>query len=112
MTTTPTGTPPGDDGSIPPGSMAELAVADLVERLGVEPTDVTVVGSESVTWSDGSLGCPEPGMSYTQALVPGHRVVLTVDGATYEYHSGRDAAPFWCPPDRIRPPVDGAAAGT
>ena len=42
--------------------------------------DVTVVSYEDVTWPDGALGCPEPGMSYTQALVPGARLVLEADG--------------------------------
>jgi hypothetical protein len=27
-----------------------------------------VVSAKAVTWSDGSLGCPEPGKLYTQAF--------------------------------------------
>ena len=38
--------------------------------------DLKVLSAEAVTWSDGSLGCPEPGMMYTQALVPGYRVQI------------------------------------
>jgi len=59
--------------------------ADLVARIGVDESAVRVVTVEAVTWRDGSLGCPEPGRSYTQALVPGVRIVLEVDGATYDY---------------------------
>jgi hypothetical protein len=35
-------------------------------------------------------------MSYTQALVDGQRIVLEVDGARYEYHSGAHRPPFLC----------------
>ena len=52
------------------------------------PRAITVVSTDEVTWRDGSIGCPEPGMNYTQALVPGVRVVLELDGVRYEYHAG------------------------
>ena len=32
-----------------------------------------------MTWTDGSLGCPQKGMSYTQALVEGELLLLRVD---------------------------------
>jgi hypothetical protein len=43
-----------------------------------------------VTWNDGSIGCPQPGVSYTQALVEGARVTLLHEGTTYAYHQGGD----------------------
>ena len=64
------------------------AVADLASHLDISPGDVTVVAAREVTWPDGSLGCPEPGMMYTQALVDGTLVVLEADGQRYEYHGG------------------------
>jgi len=57
---------------------------------------MTVVSSESVTFSDGSLGCPLPGVSYTQAQVQGMRVVVEADGRTYDYRFGRGDAPRLC----------------
>jgi hypothetical protein len=80
----------------PGGSVVEQAKADLTKRLGVDSGQVRVVSSDEVTWPDGSLGCPEPGMHYTQALVPGTRTVLEVDGKQYAYHSGGPRAPFLC----------------
>jgi len=71
-------------------------VADLAARLGVDESSITVVSIEEVTWPDGSLGCPQPGMMYTQALVNGSLIVLDVDGTTHEYHSGADGRPFYC----------------
>ena len=75
------------------------ARADLAERLGVESDQVEVISAEVVTWPDGSLGCPEPGMSYTQALVDGSKVVLGHDDRVYVYHAGDDDQPFLCPSD-------------
>jgi hypothetical protein len=76
-----------------------LAREDLGRRLGVDPEELEVVSFEEVTWPDGSLGCPQPGMSYTQALVEGSKVVLGHDGRVYVYHAGDDDQPFLCPSD-------------
>ncbi|MDY0910484.1 hypothetical protein [Microbacterium sp. CFBP9034] len=72
----------------------DAIVADLSRR-GVtgEPE---LVSAEAVTWPNGALGCPKPGMSYTQAMVDGTRVVVTVDGTTYDYRFGRGDAPVLC----------------
>ncbi|WP_350275427.1 hypothetical protein [Kribbella sp. HUAS MG21] len=86
------GTPSGSAG----GTVVDQAKADLSKRLGVAAADVRVVSSEEVTWPDGSLGCPEPGMRYTQALVPGNRTILEAGGKQYAYHSGGHRAPFLC----------------
>ncbi len=64
------------------------AVDDLAGRLDISPDAVTVVEALAVTWPDGSLGCPEPGMMYTQVLVDGTFVLLEADGQRYEYHGG------------------------
>jgi hypothetical protein len=80
----------------PASGPVEQAKADLAKRLGVEAAQVTVVSSSEVTWPDGSLGCPEPGMNYTQALVPGSRIILESAGKQYHYHSGGTRPPFLC----------------
>ena len=69
-------------------------VADLAER-GVTGEPV-LVSAEAVTWPNGALGCPKPGMSYTQAVVDGMRVVVDVDGGSYDYRFGRGDAPVLC----------------
>jgi hypothetical protein len=73
------------------------AVDDLAGRLGAAPDDIEVVSAEEVTWPDGSLGCPQPGMSYTQALVEGSRAVLRYEDRVYVYHARDDDRPFLCP---------------
>lgn len=74
----------------------ETSVADLASRLGVDSEVIEVVSVEEVTWRNGSLGCPQPGMFYTQALVDGLRIVLAVAGRGYHYHQGGQGEPFLC----------------
>lgn len=74
----------------------ESAMTDLAERTGENADAISLVSFEHVTWNDGSLGCPQPGEMYTQALVDGSRTVLEVDGVTYDYHAGADGDPFLC----------------
>ena len=76
--------------------VVQPAVTDLGDRLGVDESAITVVSVEAVTWSNGSLGCPEPGMMYTQALEHGLLIVLEVDATKFEYHSGAGRDPFYC----------------
>jgi len=89
-TTMPSTEPPGAE-----APAAREAVADLAQRLGISEDDVRVASMEEVTWRDGSLGCAQEGMMYTQALVDGSRIVLEVDARTYEYHQGQGRV-FWC----------------
>ena len=85
----PTDWEPGDD-------PVAFAIADLAGWLGVAAEDISLVEQVEVTWNDGSLGCPQPGMAYTQALVDGSRIVLVVEGVSYNYHSRAGHAPFYC----------------
>ena len=94
-----------DVSSLPPSdrSIVEAAVADLAETASVPPEEIEVVSFERVTWSDGSLGCPQPGMLYTQALVDGSLTVLELDAVQYRYHAGTDDRPFLCDSPLAKP---------
>jgi hypothetical protein len=72
------------------------AIADLATSTGADPAVIVVVSEEGVTWRDGSLGCPQPGMVYTQALVGGYRIVLRVHGKEVTYHGRTGKPPFRC----------------
>jgi hypothetical protein len=74
----------------------EVAIADAAERFGVPEDEVAVAGALRVTWSDGSLGCPEDGTMYTQALVPGYLLTIEVAGQRVEYHGAEGQPPFLC----------------
>jgi hypothetical protein len=72
------------------------ATGDLAGRLGVPSGEIELVKESSVTWRNGSMGCPKEGMMYTQALVEGALIVLRVDGKNFQYHSGKGRPPFLC----------------
>ena len=89
--------------ALPPELLAEILSAGADEA-GVEEDAVEVVVAEAVTWSDGSIGCPEPGMMYTQALVPGYRVVLEVDSRQLNFHATEAGDFQFC--EDPRPPLE------
>jgi hypothetical protein len=83
-------------------SLVELASTDA----GVQLDEIRVVTAAAVTWSDGSLGCPEDGQMYTQALVPGYRVILDVAGEELAYHAS-ETGDFRACANPIAPVEDG-----
>lgn len=93
----------------PRASVTVRARADLARRLGVGEDDIEVISEREVTWPDGSIGCPQPGMAYTQALVNGSQIVLRHTGVDYHYHAGGSRGPFYCADPR--PPVPEGAGG-
>lgn len=77
---------PGIVGEVP-ADILDAIVADATDRTDVGADAIEVVRAEAVTWSDGSLDCPEPGMLYTQALVDGYHVVLDAAGTALDYRA-------------------------
>jgi hypothetical protein len=82
------GAAPQGSGEVPPQLLA-IFRDDLARRALVKPEAITVVSATEQEWSDGALGCPQPGQMYTQMIVPGYRVVLQANGDRYFYHSDR-----------------------
>ena len=87
-------------------ALIRAALTDAAQRSGVDERMLKVISAEAVTWPDGSIGCPQPGMLYTQALVPGYRIRIDAGGRVLDYHAGRRGPPGFCPADRVTPPVD------
>ena len=82
----PTASPPPVEGlDQPSANLLDPVVADAAERAGVDVAEVLVVSSTEVEWSDGSLGCPQPGMAYTQALVSGFQIIVQAGGRALDY---------------------------
>jgi hypothetical protein len=72
------------------------AIQDLASRLNITPEEIALVDVAEVVWRDGSLGCPQPGIMYTQALVDGMRIRLSAGEVIYHYHSSIRGQPFLC----------------
>jgi len=99
---------PGAADSVPADLLA-LLKADAAQKANIDASQVEVISARAVTWNDGSLGCPKPGVMYTQALVPGYQVILSAGGAQYTYHTGRGTSFVECRPQLTSPklPVTG-----
>ena len=92
-----------------PAEMIEAALDDAANRSTTARADIKVTSAEAVTWSDGSLGCPQPGMLYTQALVAGYRIVLHAGTQVLNYHAAARGKPVFCPASRVVAPTAGPA---
>jgi hypothetical protein len=99
---------PAEPEEAPVDDVTAQAKADLAHHLGIPESRIEVVSRQDVTWRDGSLGCPREGEMYTQALVPGYRIVLRAAGSDHHYHGAQGRPPFRCD----RPADDGTYGGT
>jgi hypothetical protein len=75
----------------PAEDAAGRAKSALAADLGVGAGKFVVESIQEQTWSDTSLGLPEPDMMYAQVETSGHVVTLSNDGQTYVYHVAGEA---------------------
>ena len=83
---------PVDDAPVPmlgeaPSDLMKAIMDDVVGTTGAQRDALRVIRAEFVTWNDGSLGCPQPGVMFTQATVPGYWVVIDHAGTEYDYRA-------------------------
>lgn len=76
--------------------LVDQAITDLAMRLDTDRASIQTVSANAVVWPDKSVGCPQPGMVYTQVSVDGALIELRVGGTTYAYHAGGSRSPFLC----------------
>ncbi len=84
--------------------VAKNATAILVETMNISPEDVIIQDIQRVVWRDGSLGCPKPGMMYTQALTPGYLVQVKVKGEVRMVHMDERGRGVICSSDHAKTP--------
>lgn len=70
----------------------ELAIAAIPADPPLSRDSIQNLKIRSVDWSDGSLGCPQPGQEYTQQIVPGFFVSFSVEGEIKTVHVGNGRA--------------------
>lgn len=99
---------PVDTSAVPADLMAKI-MADASTRSGVPLGDIVAVRAEQALWNDGSLGCPQPDMSYTQALVNGYWVVLRAGEKLLDYRASESGFFVFC--DTAFPGSGGAPTG-
>jgi hypothetical protein len=82
-------------------SIIRAAMDDAARRTGLNASALQVISSEAVTWPDGSLGCPQPGVMYTMAPVPGYRVRIRAGDTVLDYHASQRGYFVYCPGERV-----------
>ena len=83
--------PPANDQTVP-GEMETAARKLLAEELAADAGAFSLESSESVQWSDASLGCPQEGMMYAQVITPGYKLVFEHAGASHTVHTSSDGS--------------------
>jgi hypothetical protein len=100
---TPAQPPPAATSVALPQGLLDALRADAAKRASVAADEVTVASAEKVTWNDGAMGCPQPGRSYMQALVPGYRVFMRAGERVLLYHTSESGQLVLCPRVGLRP---------
>ena len=88
----PTGGSGGSEVPVPQDAQETVALVqqDLVEQLGISPSEVQLTSIEAVEWPDTSLGCPGDELMYAQVTSPGFKITLEAEGTEHTYHTGPD----------------------
>jgi len=104
--------PPSPIASTTPNlqSLVDKAREDLAQRLSISTTQINIIEAKEVTWSNSSLGCPQPGMLYADVLTPGYLILLNANGQDFEYHTGKGSDIFYC--ENPTPPFEGSPSNT
>ena len=87
----PAATPSSTGGA---GELAQERAAELLAgELGVAVAGLKVVSTTAMTWSDASLGCPQPDMGYAQVVTPGYLVLFRdSEGTEHKVHTNEDGS--------------------
>lgn len=92
-TPTPTPSPkvnisPAEGLSTDQANYVKLAIDTLSSKLKIKKDNIVVISVKDYQWNDSSLGCPQKGKLYIQAITPGYLIELSVAGKNYIYHGG------------------------
>lgn len=96
-------------GNLVPSADGGVELSDLVRVLRTDagrtwhlPAAELDATAREVTWPDGALGCPQPGHSYTQSLIPGWHVVVRSGDKHLVVHASRRGHWLMCPAGRLQ----------
>jgi hypothetical protein len=79
-----------------PQAVRDALQADAAKQSGLTTDQLSIASSEKVTFTDGALGCPQPGKMYTQSLVPGYRVSIRAGKQFLVYHAAESGTFIQC----------------
>src|SRR5438445_13657885 len=78
---------PGSSSAADSQPAVDAAMRDAAAHLGVSQANLKVDQVEPRQWGDSSLGCPKPGLMYSQVVTPGFVVIISGAGNQLEYHA-------------------------
>jgi len=75
----------------PQQRIADTAIQELLNTTPeIAPGDISVTSFEEKQFSDSSLGCPEEGKMYAQAITDGFQIIFQVNDKAYDYRLNSD----------------------
>lgn len=92
------------------GQLVHAVRADAARMLGLADAEVLRVTVQAVVWGDGAIGCPRAGLAYTQAQLPGWRLVVSDGRREWLYHASDRGQWLLCPAGRAQSPLPAAQA--
>src|SRR5438105_13396664 len=95
-----------------PTTLVDAVLRDLSARLNRQVTRVTVTYQYNYSrYADASLGCPEPGKTYTQTSTVGWQVLITPSfGGNYDYRALNENTFWLCVNGQGQPPIQSGQA--
>ena len=94
-----------------PSDLITNLIEEFSQDESVAVDEVRVARAEAIEWPDGSLGCPEPGILYTQATVRGFWVELEIGDQVFDYRAASDGEFRLCTGESIVTPTELPPAG-
>jgi hypothetical protein len=69
------------------GSLETKVAQALGRKVGVDSSKLMLKAKDAQDWPDSALGCPAPGMAYSQVVTPGFKLTYSDGAKTYEVHT-------------------------
>lgn len=76
----------------------------LAEATNTPIEEMQLASVTAREWPDSSLGCPQPGMMYTQVITPGYLVILEAGGRQHNVHTDTGGRAVVCQRGQGRSP--------
>jgi hypothetical protein len=79
-------------GVVPSGTVEEIVVMKLAANLGLRESDVSLLTSSEIEFSDACLGIALFDVTCAKMTVPGKIIMVEANGVQYEYHTNSDGS--------------------
>jgi hypothetical protein len=73
-------------------SVEDTVIKQLAQNLGLKESNISVMSSDVIEFSDACLGVAMDEMMCAQVVTPGNIITLEADGVQYEYHTSEDGS--------------------